>query len=128
MKSEECPKIHITSFILTQYLVCIVDMILSVGFMLWNFFSFLLTSFFFISSLRFSPWSIVRLEFKQSFGLTTVANSTSGDNPCHSLCQYLAQTSALKNKVFSKSLGQNYAPDIFCKSKEEPIKNNFQYC
>ena len=60
-------------------------------------------TFFLFSSLRFTPWSIVRLEFKQSFGFTTVANFTSGDNPCHSLCQYLAQTAALKkNKVFSE--------------------------
>ena len=52
---------------------------------------------FLFSSLRFTPWSIVRLEFKQSPGFTAVANLTAGDKSCHSLCQCLAQI-ALKTQ------------------------------
>ena len=59
--------------------------------------------FFLFSSLRFTPWSIVRLEFKQSPGFTAVANLTAGDKPCHSLCQFLAQI-ALKTKGFLRYL------------------------
>ena len=58
----------------------------------------------FISSLRFSTWFIVRLEFKQPPGFTVVANLIAGDNICRSMCQYLAQLLKRKKEEEEKKL------------------------